>query len=440
MEEQFSLVFEETKQGEEIRARRAWTEPTVWSERMLATLENGVKGGKWFSLIDKVWKKENLEAAWQHVKLNRGSGGVDGKTVRQVETNWEKECGELHDLLTRGRYIPRPIRRTWIPKPFGKEKRPLGIPTVRDRIAQTALRNVIEPIFEECFAEHSYGFRPNRRCRDALRQVDALLREGYVYIVDVDLKSYFDSIPHERLMELIEEKIADGRVLTLIRGYLKQGIMDGMKEWEPNEGTPQGAVISPLLANVYLNPLDHLMASKGWQMIRYADDFVILCRTREEAERALDAVRKWCQETGLKLHPEKTRIVMEEEGFEFLGYLFRKGRKWPRPKSKKKFKDSVRKETRRSNGRGLGEIISRLNPILRGWYNYFKHCYKTIFPEIDGWTRRRLRAILNKNEGRSRWKITRNDRRRWNNAFFATHELFSLVAAHMEECQSLRAR
>jgi RNA-directed DNA polymerase len=397
-----------------------------------------VKGGKWFSLIDKVWKKTNLEAAWRRVKSNNGSGGVDGKTVRQIGMNWEKECNKLYDLLTSYRYTPQPIRRTWIPKPFGKEKRPLGIPTVRDRIVQTALRNVIEPIFEKCFTEHSYGFRPNRGCKDALRRVDALLREGYDYIVDADLKSYFDSIPHERLMTLIEEEIADGRVLSLIRGYLKQGVMDGMKKWETNEGTPQGAVISPLLANIYLNPLDHQMVGKGWEMIRYADDFVILCRTREEAEDALEAVRTWCREAGLTLHSEKTHITTAEEGFEFLGYLFKKGGKYPNERSKKKLRTKVRRETRRTDGRGLGEIITRLNPILRGWYNYFKHCCKRNLEDMDGWVRHRLRTILNKRNGRSRWKITQKDHSRWKNSFFLEQGLFSLAVAHAVERQSLK--
>lgn len=440
MEEEFSSVAEAPTQGKDIRARWAWTEPSVWSERMLAALENGVKGGKWFSLIDKVWKQTNLEASWRRVKSNRGCSGVDGQTVRQYAGNWEEECSKLRDLLTRDRYMPRPIKRTWIPKPGVKGKRPLGIPAVRDRVVQTALRHVIEPIFERCFAEHSYGFRPGRGCKDALRQVDAHLKGGYKYIVDADVENFFDSIPHDRLMAQIEEQVADGRVLSLIRGYLKQGVLDGMREWTPEAGTPQGAVISPLLANIYLDPLDHMMAGKGRRMIRYADDFVILCRTREEAEDALDAVRAWCTEWGLVLHPEKTRIVTEEEGFEFLGYWFERGRRWPRRSSRNKLKDAVRRETRRSNGRSLGDIITRLNPILRGWYGYFKHSYKLTFSGIDGWTRRRLRAILNKREGRSRWQFTCADHRRWNKAFFEAQGLFSLAAAHAAECQSLRKR
>jgi len=440
METQSSTVAATSTQEEDTPARWAWVEPSVWSERMLAALDNGVKGGKWFSLIDKVCKKSNLEAAWQRVYANRGGSGVDGVTVHEYQTRWQREIECLHDLLTRDRYIPQPVRRVMIPKPGSREKRPLGIPAVRDRVVQTALRHVMEPIFEREFAEHSYGFRPGRGCKDALRRVDSLLKAGLTWVVDADLKSYFDTIPHGWLMARVEERIADGRVLSLLRGYLKQGVMDGMKEWQPEAGTPQGAVISPLLANLYLNPLDHLMASKGWEMVRYADDFVILCRSREEAENALLTVRGWVTEAGLTLHPEKTRIVPETEGFEFLGYRFEKGRRWPRRKSEAKLKDAVREETRRRNGHSLDEIITRLNPKLRGWYGYFKHGYKTVFDAYDGWIRRRLRAILNQREGRSRWAYTHADHRRWNKAFFQAQGLFSLAAAHVAECQSLSRR
>ena len=440
MEDQSSSVAATPTQGEDIPARWVWVEPSVWSERMLAALDNGVKGGKWFSLIDKVCKKSNLEAAWQRVHANRGGSGVDGVTVHEYQARWQRELECLHDLLTRDRYVPQPVRRVMIPKPGSREKRPLGIPAVRDRVVQTALRHVLEPIFECDFAEHSYGFRPGRGCKDALRRVDSLLKAGHIWVVDADLKSYFDTIPHDRLMARVEERIADGRVLSLLRGYLKQGVMDGLKEWQPEAGTPQGAVISPLLANLYLNPLDWLMASKGWEMVRYADDFVILCRSREEAENALSTVSGWVTEAGLTLHPGKTRIVSEAEGFEFLGYRFEKGRRWPRQKSKDKHKDAVRKETRRCNGYSLSEIIARLNPKLRGWYGYFKHCHKRIFRDHDGWVRRRLRTILNYREKRKRWKYTHADHQRWNNAFFQTHGLFSLTMAHAVECQSLNRR
>ena len=266
------------KQAGELRARWAWTERTVWTDRMLAALERGVKGGVWFSLIDKVYSMSNLRAAFAKVKANRGAAGCDRQTIAMYEADPEANLCDLSDELRSGAYQPRRIRRVYIPKPGSRELRPLGIPTVRDRIVQTALRNVMEPIFEREFAEHSYGFRPNRGCKDALRRVDTLLKAGYTHVVDADLKSYFDTIPHAPLMERIGHRIADGRVLDLIETFLAQRVMDGLDSWTPTTGTPQGAVISPLLSNVYLDPLDHMLAQRGVEMVRYADDLVILCR------------------------------------------------------------------------------------------------------------------------------------------------------------------
>ena len=429
-------VVEKPKQGEDIRARWAWVEPAVWTDAMLAALENGVKGGKWFSLIDKVWREDNLLAAWNRVESNKGAGGVDGKTVHGFSRNVQWELEHIQKLLQGDKYEPMPVLRTYIPKPYSQEKRPLGIPAVCDRVVQTAMRHVMEPIFERGFAEHSYGFRPGRGCRDALRVVDAMLKDGALWVVDVDLKSYFDTIPHDKLMSLVERQIADTRMLGLVRKYLKQGVMDGMKEWTPDEGTPQGAVISPLLANIYLDPLDHLMAGKGWRMVRYADDFVVLCRTQEEAQGALAEIQGWVAEAQLKLHPEKTRIVHESEGFDFLGYTFRKGLRFPKNKSLGKFKDKVRTITRRANGKSMEEIITKLNASLRGWYGYFKHSHRTVFPGMDGWVRRRLRAILLKRIGKSRWKFTYADHRKWPNVYFSELGLFSLAKAHEAESRS----
>jgi RNA-directed DNA polymerase len=213
---------------------------------MLQALETGVKGGKWFSLIDKVWKEDNLGAAWGRAMINQGGPGMDGQTLKQFSAQLGKELDRLERELREGRYQPLPVRRRWIPKPGSREKRPLGIPAVRDRIVQGAVRNVIEPILERDFAEHSYGFRPGRGCKDALRRVNRLLQTGKTWVVDVDLKSYFDTIPHDRLMERIKERISDGRLLALMESYLKAGVMDGLKGWEATEqGTPQGAVMTP---------------------------------------------------------------------------------------------------------------------------------------------------------------------------------------------------
>ena len=261
-------VPETAKPAGEIRARWAWTEPAVWTERMLTALEVGVRGGKWHSLIDKVWALGNLWHSYQRVAANQGAAGVDHQTIEMFEQRVEENLGKMSETLKEGRYRPQAVRRTWIEKLGSKDKRPLGIPTVRDRVVQTAVRHVLEPIFERDFAEHSYGFRPGRGCKDALRRVDHLLKAGYHWVVDADLKSYFDTIPQEPLMERVGEKIADGRVLDLVRAFLRQGIMEGMKTWTPTGGTPQGAVISPLLSNLYLNPLDHLMAQQGIEMVR----------------------------------------------------------------------------------------------------------------------------------------------------------------------------
>ncbi len=429
----------EAKQVGEIRARWPWVEPEVWTDRMLTALEQGVKGGKWFSLIDKILSKGNLRRAFNCVKENKGAAGVDHQTIEMFEQHLDENLEYLAEALREEEYRPQAIRRVWIPKPGSAEKRPLGIPTVRDRVVQTALRNALEPIFERDFAERSYGFRPGRGCKDALRRVDALLKAGYTHVVDADLRSYFDTIPRPRLLERIGKKVSDGRVLNLVTAYLKQDVMGAMGRWTPERGTPQGAVISPLLSNIYLDPLDHLMAEQGFEMVRYADDFVILCRSREEAVRALEVVRAWTAQADLALHPEKTRIVdaTQKGDFDFLGYHFEQGRRWPRKKSLKKFRDAIRAKTKRSNGKSLHKIISVINPTLAGWFEYFKHSRRSTFPTLDGWVRMRIRSILRKRRGR-KGRGRGRDHQRWPNAFFADHGLFSLSAAHALACQSAR--
>jgi RNA-directed DNA polymerase len=406
---------------------------------MLTALEQGVKGGKWFSLIDKVYAPDNLTAAFTRVAANGGAAGVDHQTVtqyeRQLSVNQEKLATELKD----GSYCPQAVRRVWINKPGRKERRPLGIPTVRDRVAETALRNVMEPIFERDFAEQSYGFRPQRGTKQALRRVDGLLKAGYTWVVDADLKSYFDSIPHEPLLVRVEEKVSDGRVIKLLQAYLEQGVMEGLASWTPTAGTPQGAVISPLLSNIYLDPLDRLLAERRVEMVRYADDFVILCRREAEAHQALSWVQGWTVSNGLSLHPEKTRIVDAtiRGGFDFLGYHFERGYRWPRAKSIKKLRDTIRGKTRRTNGHALTVIIAEVNKTLRGWFEYFKHSHKTTFRRQDSWVRMRLRSILRKRQhlrGRGRGA----DHQRWPNAYFAKHGLCSLATAHELSGQSSR--
>ena len=419
------------------RLRWIWAEASTWTDRMLAALETGVKGFVWFRLIDKVYSPKNLWSAWAKSAKNNGAAGVDGITIDRYEKDAEANVGYLSEQLKAGTYQPKPIRRTHIPKPDGT-KRPLGIPTVCDRIVQGAVRHVIEPIFEKEFASHSHGFRPGRGCKDALRRVDQLLKDGYRHVVDADLKSYFDTIPHDLLMKQIQTRVADGRVLKLIESFLKANIMEGLSQWTPMAGAPQGAVLSPLLSNIYLNPLDHLLAGKGYEMVRYADDFVILCKSKQDAEGALAEVRQWTARAGLMLHPEKTRLIdAATEGFEFLGFRFHKGRRDPRHKSKLKLRDTIRRHTRRTSGVSLKTTINAINPVLRGWFGYFKHASKEAMREIDGWVRMRLRSILRKHQKRD-GPGKGPDHQRWPNIYFARQGLFSLNKAHELARQSMK--
>ena len=429
------------KQGAETSTTsgsRSWVEASVWTERMLSALGNGVKGGKWYSLIDKVYAPATLRAAWAKVEANQGAAGVDGQSIDRFAAKAEMYLSELATALRMGCYRPQAVKRVDIPKGDGRT-RPLGIPTVKDRIVQQAVKLVIEPIFETAFCEGSYGFRPGRSCHDALRDVDRLIKDGYTVVVDADLQSYFDTIPHERLMARVEEKVSDGRLLELLRGWLEADILKGLERWTPTGGTPQGAVISPLLANIYLDPLDRLMESRGYRMVRYADDFVILTRTREEAEAALVLVAAWVAENGLTLHPDKTRIAncrKKGNGFEFLGYRFERGRRHVRKKSLDKLKEAIREKTRRSRGASLKDVVGDLNRTLRGWFGYFKHAHPSIFVELDGFIRRRLRALLRKQQKRPGRGVTLADHMRWPNAFFANAGLFALHTAWQAARQS----
>lgn len=432
-----ATVPEGAKQAGEVRARWAWAEPAVWTERMLTALENGVQGGQWFSLIDKVYAPATLRRAFERVKSNAGAAGVDHQTVEMFEARLEENLEQLARSLRDGSYRPQAIKRVWIPKPGTPEQRPLGIPTVRDRVVQTAMRWVLEPIFERDFAEHSYGFRPKKGTKLALRRVDALLKAGFQWVVDADLKSYFDTIPHRPMVEQVGVKVSDGRLKDLIEAMLKQGVMETIREWQPEAGTPQGAVLSPLLSNIYLNPLDQAMQRQGIEMVRYADDFVILCQSRAEAERALAQVQQWTAAAGLRLHPHKTRIVDAQQpgGFDFLGYHFERGSRWPRRKSLGKLKATLRATTKRTHGGSMTVIIADVNRTLKGWFGYFKHSHPPTFRTVDSWVRMRLRSILRRRNGGQGCGRGR-DHQRWPNTFFAAHGLFSLARAHVQERQS----
>ena len=434
------------KQTEEDLWQRHKAERRVWSEPMLAALGRGLEGTKWFSLIDKVWSERTLGLAWEKVKSNAGACGVDGITIGRFAKDSQNRLLAVKEQLKRGTYQPKPVKRVWIDKPGSAEKRPLGIPTVTDRVVQAAARMVIEPIFENRFHLHSYGFRPGRGCKDALRRVGELLEAEHTHIVEVDIKGYFDTIPHERLMGLVRERIADGRVLGLIEGFLKQGVMEET-HWQEakGEGTPQGGVISPLLANIYLDPLDWLMAGSGFEMVRYADDMVVMCRTEEEAAAALSKLKEWMEGAGLTLHPEKTRVVdmnLADSYIDFLGYRFKRSKRGQimrlvRPKSERKLRETIKPKTRRTNGKSMEAIVAELNRTLKGWYGYFKQAKASQLGEIDGWIRMRLRSILRKRRGR-KGRGRGSDHQRWPNRYFTELGLFCLLEARNSEIASLR--
>ena len=431
------------KQAGETPDRWSWAERSVWTERMLNRLAESQEQTVWFSLWDKVWNSDNLSQAMLEVILNDGSAGVDGQTTGQIKENWTKEQDRLQGELRQDQYHPQPARRVWIPKPGTKEQRPLGVPVVRDRVVQAALRHVLEPIFERDFAEQSYGFRPGRNCLHALQRVEELLMNGYTWIVDVDLKSYFDTIPRKRLLAEIQKRIADGKVLKLLESYLEAGVWETGKGWQPTEqGTPQGSVISPLLSNIYLNPLDHKMAQDGYEMVRYADDAVVCCRTETEAQKALAEIASWTELAGLKLHPTKTRIVsaVGKGGFDFLGYHFERyqiggGMKWPRDKSRKKLRDKLREKLRRGRSGSTADIIIEINPILKGWFGYFKFSVPSAMRDADQWVRERIRQIVRRRHKR-RGIVHGRERIEYPNRWFETQGFYSLEKAQAKWIQS----
>lgn len=405
---------------------------------MLTTLiENQVKGGKWHALIDKVHAEGNLFTAARSVTEKTKAAGVDGQSCEAFEEHLLVETRQLIEQIKAQTYRPGAVRRVHIPKP-GKpnETRPLGIPTVRDRVVQRAVVNVIEPILDHQFHERSFGFRHGRGAHDALRIVEQKLQEGYVYVVDANLQGYFDTIPKDRLMTLVKEHISDSRMLQLIQLFLDQNIMEELREWKPVSGVPQGAVLSPVLSNLYLNPLDHSMNSAGYEMVRYADDFVVLCRSQNEAEAALQMITQWVESAGLTLHPTKTKIVdSRTESFAFLGYSFRGDKIYPRRESLAKMKNRITELTARKRPDSMESIMQELNPTLRGWFTYFRHCRWTIYTDLDAKIRSRLRRLLLKRHRLNPKRLPRTQR--WPHDYFTKAGLYSLREAHFRFDQSV---
>jgi RNA-directed DNA polymerase len=440
MKVEASSVSETTKRDASVLescVQRKFTPAPLWTEAMLAALQRGVKGGKWHSLIDKVSRLDTLMLGWTQVERNAGAAGVDRVSVERFAQARDYYLAELASTLRDGSYRPQSVRRVYIPK--GKGQRPLGIPAVKDRVLQAALKLVIEPIFEHEFEPRSFGFRQGLGCKDALREVDRLLKAGHFWVVDADLQSFYDTIPHAPLLTKVGKRIADGRVLELVQQFLKQDIMEDMTRWTPTSGCPQGAVVSPLFANIYLHELDVEMREAGLVMVRYADDTVVLCRSREEAESALARMRAWVTANGLTLHPDKTHLGdcrVEGQGFEFLGYRFEAGRRCVRNKSLKSVRDKIRAKTKRNEGNSIEYVIASLNPILRGWYSYFQHAHRFTFSSLDGFIRRRLRAMLRRQKHRPGQGQCRRDHKQWPNAFFADLGLFTMSEAYRLARQS----
>ena len=365
------------------------------------------------SLIDKVYKRKNLEMAWERVKANRGSGGVDGQSLEEFAAQLDQQLDRLQSELKEDVYRPQPVRRVLIPK-AGKpgEFRTLGIPTIYDRVCQQALLNRLEPIFEPVFDDANFGYRRGRSTKDAMRKVWKEIRSGREWIVDADLKDFFGSVDHEKLLTLAAQRVADGRVLRLIEAMLKAGSYGQGRLFPAERGTPQGGVVSPLLSNILLTPFDQEMRRKGYQLTRYADDWVVTCESAAEARAAVAAALRILNELGVQLHPQKTRIVHVRQGFEFLGYKIKRGRQlrlppgkirsgaqsgalyaYPREKSIRHFMDQVRALTRRRVPLRTKELIEELNPVLRGWGHHYKRAHvRKLFHRLDGWIVRRVRS------------------------------------------------
>jgi RNA-directed DNA polymerase len=394
--------------------------------RRLVDWINPTGAKKVHSLIDKVYKRKNLEMAWEKVKENRGSGGVDGQSLETFEAQLNQQLDRLHRELKGDTYQPQPVRQHPIPKRDKPgEYRMLGIPAIYDRVCQQALFNRLEPIFEPIFDDASFGYRRGRSTKDALRKIWKEIQSGSEWIVDADLRDFFGSVDHEKLLALVAQQVADGRVLRLIKAMLKAGSYGQGRLFPSERGTPQGGVVSPVLSNILLTPFDREMRLRKYQLTRYADDWVITCKSAAEARSAVDAAHRILKQLGVELHPQKTRIVHVRDGFEFLGYKIKRGKRklylpaskirsqarqgalyaYPKEKSIRRFMDQVRQRTKRRIPLKTKELIAELNPLLRGWGEYYKRAHvRLLFNRLDRWIIRRIWSHRYKHWRNAGWK------------------------------------
>jgi RNA-directed DNA polymerase len=386
--------------------------PEHQQPRRLADWINPTGARKAHSLIDKVYKRKNLEMAWKKVKANRGAGGVDGESIEAFDQRFEERLSQLHEELRTDTYRPKPVRQRPIPKEGRpREQRTLGIPTVYDRVCQQALVNRLEPIFEPVFDEANFGYRRGRSTKDALRKVWKEIEAGHEWIVDADLKDFFGSAEHEKIVTLVSRQVSDGRVLRLIEAMLKAGSYGEGRLFPTERGTPQGGVASPLLSNILLTPFDREMRRRGYQLTRYADDWCITCSSQSQARAVLATATRVLKQLGVNINPRKTRIVHVRHGFEFLGYKIKRGNRpmrvpdskikcgakagalyaYPREKSIRRFKDQVRCLTRRRAPVTTLELIQQINPVIQGWGEYYKRArVRRLFHQLNGWIVRRI--------------------------------------------------
>jgi len=413
----------------------------IWTPAMVRRLKSDEEEGKrWHLLIDKVGALTNLREAWRLVAANKGSAGISGQTIEDYSRDLEARLNSLSRRIQCGHYHPRPIRRAYIPKTDGSGKmRPLGIPEVEDRIVQTAIVLTIEPIFEVRFLECSFGFRPARGAHNALHIVETAVKGKKKWVVDGDIKDCFGSFPHDLVMQQVKTRINDRKLLTLIQEFLQAEVVEAMNRWKPTVGSPQGATLSPLLANIYMHVFDTHMMERGYEVVRYADDFVILCETEDDAMNALETARQVLESMGLVMHPEKSKVVDSTRGdFQFLGYIFAPWGRKPRPSSLAKMRDAIRMKTRRLDGRSIRVIIRSLNRTLRGWYKYFRYGAGAELERLDQMVRRRLRSILRKRAGRQGTSKPGADHKRYTNAGFKALGVFELWEQREKDRGNLR--